>query len=122
MPVLPKADPAANISAAPVAVPATGPAPELNPAHGQPFHRCDIAVGSPLSGAPAAKPAITSIQSGAPSVQNSAPVNNPPLNNPPVLNPGAPNVANAGATPPKLNPAHGQPFHRCEIPVGSPLN
>jgi len=24
--------------------------------------------------------------------------------------------------PPKLNPPHGQPFHRCEIPVGAPLD
>ena len=30
------------------AVPANG----LNPAHGQPGHRCDIAVGQPLSSAP----------------------------------------------------------------------
>lgn len=28
--------------------PATGTKPRLNPPHGQPFHRCDIAVGSPL--------------------------------------------------------------------------
>jgi len=35
---------------------ATGPAPKINPAHGQPGHRCDIAVGAPLDGsAPAPK-------------------------------------------------------------------
>ena len=33
-----------------------------------------------------------------------------------------PAVVNATATPPELNPPHGQPFHRCDIPVGSPLN
>jgi hypothetical protein len=27
----------------------------------------------------------------------------------------------ASGTPPRLNPPHGQPFHRCDIPVGSPL-
>lgn len=116
LPVLPTADPAPQVSAAPAAAPATGQAPELNPPHGQPFHRCDIAVGSPLSGAPAAKPAAIS-QSGAPTIQNVGPVNNPP-----VIQPGAPTAANAGTSPPKLNPPHGQPFHRCEIPVGSPLN
>ena len=26
------------------------------------------------------------------------------------------------STPPELNPPHGQPYHRCDIPVGSPLN
>jgi hypothetical protein len=122
VPILSTADPAAKLSAAPATVPvgapATGQAPELNPPHGQPYHRCDIAVGSPLSGVPAAKPAATINQSGTgPTVQNAGRVNNPP-----VLHPGAPTIANAGATPPKLNPAHGQPFHRCEIPVGSPLN
>lgn len=35
---------------------ATGPAPKINPAHGEPGHRCDIAVGAPLDGsAPAPK-------------------------------------------------------------------
>ena len=124
-PILPIADTAANLSVDTATVPAAaaaGQAPELNPPHGQPYHRCDIAVGSPLSGAPAAQPAATINQSGAPTMQNVGRVNNPPLNNPPVLNPGAPTVANANGTPPKLNPAHGQPFHRCEIPVGSPLN
>jgi len=34
----------------------TGPSPKINPAHGQPGHRCDIAVGAPLDGsAPAPK-------------------------------------------------------------------
>jgi hypothetical protein len=26
------------------------------------------------------------------------------------------------ATAPGMNPAHGQPGHRCDIPVGQPLN
>lgn len=30
------------------AAPATGEKPRLNPPHGHPWHRCDIAVGSPL--------------------------------------------------------------------------
>ena len=27
-----------------------------------------------------------------------------------------------GGQPPKLNPPHGQPYHRCEIAVGAPLD
>jgi len=99
----------------PAVVNATATPPKLNPPHGQPYHRCDIAVGSPLDAAPA-KPATTVISTGgAPTLENAARLNNPQVNNS-----TAPTVANA--TPPKLNPPHGQPFHKCEIPVGSPLN
>ncbi|MBW8334186.1 MAG: hypothetical protein K0M40_19370 [Prolixibacteraceae bacterium] len=102
------------------AVNAAATPPKLNPAHGQPFHRCDIAVGSPLDAAPA-KPAATAIKTGAaPTLENAARLNNPQAN--PAPTPSAPTVANASGTPPKLNPPHGQPFHKCEIPVGSPLN
>lgn len=68
----------------------------LNPAHGQPGHRCDISVGAPLNSAPA--PVKTTNQSS------------------PLLN-------NSGTASPtgKLNPAHGQPGHRCDISVGAPL-
>jgi hypothetical protein len=87
----------------------------LNPPHGQPFHRCDIPVGSPLSDAPPAKPAPAVNRTGtAPTLENAARLNNTTV---PVA---APTVSNGNA--PKLNPPHGQPFHRCEIPVGSPLN
>jgi len=34
----------------------------LNPAHGQPGHRCDIAVGAPLNSAPAAQPQTIQVQ------------------------------------------------------------
>ncbi len=64
----------------------------LNPAHGQPGHRCDIAVGAPLNSAPATSSDNT--QSGVPWI-------------------------NSGDI--KLNPAHGQPGHRCDIKVGDPL-
>ena len=71
----------------------------LNPAHGQPGHRCDLAVGAPLVNSdgnpvPAANP------------QN---IKSAPLNTAP---------APAGL---KVNPAHGQPGHRCDIQVGAPL-
>ena len=84
----------------------------LNPQHGQPGHRCDIAVGAPLN-APA-----TSIQ---PNVSATTPpvtttattnTNTDPKNALPQLN---------SATT-ALNPKHGEPGHRCDIAVGAPLN
>jgi hypothetical protein len=63
----------------------------LNPAHGQPGHRCDIKVGAPLDSAPKKSNATNS---GSP-----------------LINPGSG----------KLNPPHGQPGHRCDIKVGDPL-
>lgn len=112
--------PVTTTSTEPTVVNTTATAPELNPPHGQPFHRCDIPVGSPLSGAAPAKtiqanPAPAINRTGtAPTLENAARLNNPQANNP-----NSPTVANG--TKPKLNPPHGQPFHRCEIPVGSPL-
>lgn len=94
--------------------------PELNPPHGQPFHRCDIPVGSPLNSVAPAKTAQTKSvtpvnRTGmAPTLENAARLNNGRTNTT-----TAPIVANG--TPPKLNPPHGQPFHRCDIPVGSAL-
>jgi hypothetical protein len=85
----------------PTQQPASGTA-GLNPAHGQPGHRCDIQVGAPLNSAPA-QPANTT----APGVTvNPAPATAP-----------ASTGSQAG-----LNPAHGQPGHRCDIAVGAPLN
>lgn len=75
----------------------------LNPAHGMPGHRCDIAVGAPLnSPANAGGPAPVQIQT--------------PQTNAPVMQ-QAP--ANAGGV--RLNPPHGQPGHDCTIEVGKPL-
>ena len=70
----------------------------LNPAHGQPGHRCDIPEGSPLSSAPAAK-----------------------INTPQTIT-STPNPAINTVTPAGMNPAHGAPGHRCDISVGAPLN
>lgn len=64
----------------------------LNPAHGQPGHRCDIKVGAPLDSSPSKSSDNTQSFS-------------------PMINSG--NV--------KLNPAHGQPGHRCDVKVGDPL-
>lgn len=76
---------------------------KLNPAHGKPGHRCDIPVGSPLDSKPAQ---VNSQQQPATAI---TPVNTTPQT--------PPSTAGSG-----INPAHGQPGHRCDIPVGSPLN
>jgi hypothetical protein len=85
----------------------TTTAPGMNPPHGQPNHRCDIAVGAPLNSKPA-PPATT--QTTAATTQP-APV---------TINPQQ--VQQTTTTAPGMNPPHGQPNHRCDIAVGAPLN
>ena len=77
-------------------VTASGP---LNPAHGEPGHRCEIPVGAPLNSAPAG--ASTTIS--------------------PNLAPSTSPVAAPAMGSGKLNPPHGEPGHDCAVPVGSPL-
>ncbi len=89
---------------------AAAPAPTgtvaLNPAHGQPGHRCDIEVGAPLNSKPAATINTNQTQPMQTLVTPSpAPVSAP--------------VSTGGGA---KNPAHGQPGHRCDIAVGAPLN
>lgn len=78
-----------------------------NPAHGQPNHRCDIAVGAPLNSAPNK----TSTPVGQTNVQ-----------------PQATQAITSKMTTPKvvtakgMNPPHGEIGHRCDIAVGAPLN
>jgi hypothetical protein len=75
----------------------------LNPAHGQPGHRCDIPVGAPLNSAPASTPAKAAVPP-------------PAFNTTPIFSQPQPTNSNA-----KLNPAHGLPGHDCSVPVGQPL-
>lgn len=86
----------------------------MNPPHGQPGHRCDIAVGAPLNSAPS-KPATPAAQTINPTtVQKGLPA----ANNAPV------GVAAPGSeveTPPGMNPPHGKPGHDCAVAVGAPL-
>ena len=72
--------------------------PTLNPQHGQPGHRCDLAVGAPL---PAAEP----VKTNGSVTKNTASSSVEPI-----------------ASKPALNPQHGQPGHRCDLAVGAPLN
>lgn len=87
-------------------------APGMNPPHGQPNHRCDIAVGAPLNAPkgvmpPAAAPVPTMVQQEAPQGQATVmPVDM---------------ASGTTATKPGMNPPHGQPGHKCEIAVGAPL-
>ncbi len=89
--------------------PAASTAAGMNPAHGAPGHRCDIAVGAPLSSAPAANPAsgtqVTAQPPSSPVITSS-----PTINSQPVVK-----------TAPGMNPPHGEPGHDCAIAVGAPL-
>ena len=86
----------------------------LNPQHGQPGHRCDIAVGAPLN------PPATNIQpivsATPPTTLSSSPNTNTNIDAQKVVLPQV-NTSTAG-----LNPKHGEPGHRCDIAVGAPLN
>ena len=92
----------------------------LNPPHGQPGHRCDIAVGAPL---PNDGNVIAQAQNVShPVGQGEAmPVVSNGMEQPQVIQVSQPQNY-VGANGEKLNPPHGQPGHRCDIPVGAPLN
>ena len=97
---------------APAAPIATG----INPAHGEPGHRCDISVGAPLDSPPAT--------ANSPSAITPSPVTTSP---PAAITPAASSSnpvtpqAEPVVTAPGMNPPHGQPGHDCAIPAGSPL-
>ncbi|WP_160137133.1 hypothetical protein [Chryseobacterium sp. c4a] len=88
----------------------------MNPPHGQPGHRCDIPVGQPLNSQPSATPASQNISVGA---NNSIQID-PSSAAPAKI--AVDNNAQPVKTAPGMNPPHGQPGHRCDIPVGQPLN
>ena len=90
--------PQKSVSSQPVTIPAppviNTSGKKLNPKHGEPGHRCDIAVGAPLDSKP------TQIVTAQPAVKQTVAIK----------------------TGKGLNPPHGQPNHRCDIAVGAPLN
>lgn len=86
----------------------------LNPEHGQPGHRCDIAVGAPLNSAPAANAPAVEVKS-APQTQATQPVQ---VQAPTPQMPAQKTEAGFSGKP---NPAHGQPGHRCDLEVGAIL-
>lgn len=73
----------------------------INPKHGEPNHRCDIAVGAPLDSKPIIQPKAITVQ---PSKTN--PTESKTLE------------AQNGI---KINPKHGDAGHRCDIAIGAPL-
>jgi hypothetical protein len=76
---------------------------ELNPAHGQAGHRCDLAVGAPLN---------TGLAKA-----NSNTVTVPKMK----VTPTVTNTTTTTPTPEGMNPPHGQDGHRCDIAVGAAL-
>lgn len=80
----------------------TGTTAALNPAHGQPGHRCEIPVGAPLDQAPATT--LQQQQTTTPVSSNASPVR-----------------LNTSIATPLKNPPHGQPGHDCAVPVGADL-
>ncbi len=80
-------------------------APGMNPPHGQPGHRCDIAVGAPLN-----SPKVQNVQSKVTTTNGISVA-------PQVVTKTTPQK-----TAPGMNPPHGEPGHRCDIAVGEPLN
>ena len=87
-------------------------APGMNPPHGEPGHRCDIAVGAPLN-SPAGK---TTTQTVTPTTAST-----PAKTLPATVAAAAAPAVDANGKALALNPAHGQPGHRCDIAVGAPL-
>jgi hypothetical protein len=99
---------------------------KINPAHGQPGHRCDIPAGAPLNSTPqktTAPKAVNTNTATAPTIVNpstmpalqptQAAQNNDAANGAPAL------ISNGNGT--KLNPEHGKPGHDCKVAVGQPL-
>ncbi|MBD3905534.1 hypothetical protein NAL32_14355 [Chryseobacterium sp. Ch-15] len=92
-------------------------APGMNPPHGQPGHKCEIPVGQPLNGAPAAQnPASQNIQVNGNNAIQIDPNSVNPTKTMPAQN------SQPVKTAPGMNPPHGEPGHRCDISVGQPLN
>ncbi|MGV3696138.1 hypothetical protein [Flavobacterium sp.] len=82
----------------------------MNPPHGQPGHRCDIAVGAPLNSPvkAAAKP------NGGATITTMPTVTSTNTATPKFIATDAPGTA----TPAGTNPPHGQPGHVCGTPAG----
>lgn len=93
-----------NVVMTPVQTQVQPTASGMNPPHGQPGHRCDIAVGALLNSKPAAPATTTGTTVNA---------------QPQVTMTEVPTKVK---TLPGMNPPHGEPGHRCDIAVGAPLN
>ena len=111
--IVTQASPNSNIvNQTPAVTTAVPVAKGMNPAHGQPLHRCDIAVGAPLNSPIAVPKNVPSTQQIKP--QQSQSVVTDQLNT--VTTP-----LSTTPTPEGMNPPHGQTNHRCDLAVGAPL-
>ncbi len=99
----------------------------LNPPHGEPGHSCDIPVGAPLD-SPVSNTTVqpkqnTSVTTVTPTVNTASKPSagrvGPTIENLKTFTPSVP--INQQANGVTINPPHGQPGHRCDIPVGDPL-
>lgn len=91
----------------------------MNPSHGQPGHRCDIAVGAPLNSAPG-KAAITQKPQIQPSTVTTSSTPQFTTDGKSVITTTS-NTAPSVVTDPGMNPPHGQAGHDCAVAVGAPL-
>jgi hypothetical protein len=108
-----------TVSAVPPPPPTQTVAKGMNPAHGQPGHRCDIEVGQPLNSPPGNKATpkpgaatvtqATTVTPAMTQLANGTTTSTPPAPTTPVV------------TAPGMNPPHGQEGHVCAVPVGEPL-
>ena len=125
--VLPATNPISTVTNDSSGILKTDSSVALNPQHGQPGHRCDIAVGAPLN-APAANNSIQ--QAVTPTITPSTTTITPATT---AITPSTTTITtstpetkkvtpNSNAATGALNPKHGEPGHRCDIAVGAPLN
>ncbi|MDQ3050463.1 MAG: hypothetical protein M3Q95_06220 [Bacteroidota bacterium] len=101
----------------------TGP---LNPAHGEPGHKCEIAVGAPLNSAPTTAPVTTNPVLPGPGQAPTTQKIELPVTTGAAPAPGTIMTAPAPSgtpttTAPGMNPPHGEPGHDCAVAVGAPL-
>ena len=87
----------------------------INPAHGQPGHRCDISVGAPLNSTPIqANPSTSSTINNKVDVPSNVTKQDIPTSK------STPTTISNG-TVKGMNPPHGQEGHVCSVAVGAPL-
>ncbi len=99
----------------------------LNPAHGEPGHKCEIAVGAPLNSAPSTAPATIKPELPGPGQAPTTQRIEMPATTGSAPSPGsimtapAPSSGTPTVTAPGMNPPHGEPGHDCAVAVGAPL-
>lgn len=92
----------------------------MNPPHGQPGHKCEIAVGAPLNSAISKpKPGATITQQPTFTTTTTNSPSSTVASTPALLNPNSGEITPTAAG---MNPPHGQAGHDCAVAVGAPLS